>query len=223
MVNLKQNSGRAQQLIVVSWILLGASVLSILSDFLQYNLLWGGKQNESSYEMNDLRQSVIGLLFLGVIIVHIVLFILWFRRAYYNIHQVEDLNPKYDEASASIAWFIPILNLFRPCQIMLDIWEKTQINTERLSDRIGTQVVGWWWAMHLTTNILSNISFRMMNAAQDIPSMMNATLFSAIAELTTIQALLLLIQMVSQMKRFETQFYNTYSELDITDQLIEDY
>jgi hypothetical protein len=220
---LKQNDARANQLIIVSWILLGVSVLSIFSDFLQYNLLWGGTQDESAYEMNDLRQRMIGLLFLAVMVVHIVMFILWFRRAYYNVHQVANLNPKYDEASASFAWFIPILNLFRPFQIMLDIWEKTQVNTERLSERVGNQLVGWWWATHIITNILSNLSFRMMNAAQDIPTMMNATLFSAIAELTTIPALLLVIQIVTQMKAFEAQFYDTHSEIDITAQLIDDF
>src|SRR4249919_2196416 len=55
----------------------------------------------------------------------IVSFIMWFRRAYWNLHQVNVSAAHFPEGWAAGAWFVPFINLIRPYRIMQQIWKGT--------------------------------------------------------------------------------------------------
>jgi len=57
--------------------------------------------------------------------ISVITFIMWFRRAYFNLHQkVNHLS--YSEGWAAGSWFVPIINLYRPYQIMKEIYIETK-------------------------------------------------------------------------------------------------
>ncbi len=63
---------------------------------------------------------------------------MWFRRAYFNLHQkVSYLS--HSEGWAAGSWFVPIVNLYRPYQIMKEIYVETkELFTKRgLSEKVG--------------------------------------------------------------------------------------
>ena len=47
---------------------------------------------------------------------------MWMFRAYNNVDAVAPGARRYDGGWAIGSWFVPILNLFRPKQIINDIW-----------------------------------------------------------------------------------------------------
>ncbi|MEK7257094.1 MAG: DUF4328 domain-containing protein, partial [Bacteroidota bacterium] len=83
---VRPNLQRANQTILVFWILLGLSCLMLVSNFMEYNLLTGGNIDDSAATSNDLRQGILSILYLAGFILAAVFFILWFRRAYWNLH-----------------------------------------------------------------------------------------------------------------------------------------
>lgn len=114
---LKNNKLRARNLIIIFSIIFILNIIAIISDLMQYSMLNSleGFTIEEA-ELNDLRQSIIGIIMFSVYVCCYILFILWFRRAYYNLHQVVK-HLEHSEGWAAGAWFVPILNFFRPYHI----------------------------------------------------------------------------------------------------------
>ena len=84
---------------------------------MQYNLIdriaHGGEYTMEEADLNDLREMVIGILYVIAYIVSAVTFIQWFRRAYYNLHLlVPRLNR--EEGWAAGSWFVPSWTCFGP-------------------------------------------------------------------------------------------------------------
>ena len=66
---------------------------------------------------NDLRVNIIFITETLVYIVSGIMFIRWFRRAYFNLHIVVN-NLSFSEGWAAGYWFIPFANFNRPYRIM---------------------------------------------------------------------------------------------------------
>ena len=102
----------------------------------------------------------------GLLVVGPVTFLPWFYRAYRNLLRrgISDLNDLYAAGGPVVlryrsgwaigAWFVPILNLFRPKQIMNDIWRGSFSHpgagkTWRLTTVSG--LVHWWWGLWIAS------------------------------------------------------------------------
>jgi hypothetical protein len=120
------NSKRAKNLMIVFWVLIGLTVIGLFTGYNELQILKNAQIGEyiSEQEANtsDLIQGIIGLLQLGIYIASVVLFLNWFRRAYGNLHRLGIKYLKQKESMAVWSWFIPFINLFRPVQIMNEIW-----------------------------------------------------------------------------------------------------
>jgi hypothetical protein len=119
-------AGRAKAVLVLLFIGVAVALGAAVSDILEIDLLnridAGELVSDSETTNNDNRQAAIGLLQLGVGIATAVLFIMWFSRAYRNVERLGARPLRYKPGWAIGAWFVPILNLFRPKQIANDIW-----------------------------------------------------------------------------------------------------
>lgn len=93
-----------------------------------------------------------------------IIFLLWFKREYYNLHAI---NPKlkYKETWAIWSWFIPIINLWRPYQIMKEIYihatttKKEKTNSEE--EITTTPIIDLWWLLWIASNVLSQVTNRL--------------------------------------------------------------
>jgi hypothetical protein len=61
-------------------------------------------------------------------------------------------------------WFIPIVNLFRPKQVVNDIWRGSDPELPAVAhhwqDRPVPKLFHWWWALWLLSSVVSNVAFR---------------------------------------------------------------
>ena len=164
MDNLKPNEERAKYAIVMIWIVMGLKLITIVSDFFQYRLLISAQNGEIySAEManaNDLRQQVIVILFVISYIISSVTFIMWFRRAYFNLHQKTGYLD-YSEGWASGAWFVPIVNLYRPYKIMRELYVETkELLTKKLisfDQELSLTFVGIWWTLWIIATVFGQV------------------------------------------------------------------
>ena len=78
------------------------------------------------------------------------LFLRWFYAAYGNLPLLSAGSPRFKRGWAIGAWFVPILNLFRPKQIANDIWRGSdpQLSPGASPDWSGGSLPGlyalWW-------------------------------------------------------------------------------
>lgn len=190
MKQLRPNETRAKTAILLIWIVLGLDVISAISSYFQADLLnriaMGEIISPKVADANDIRESIIGILYLIVYVTSGITFIMWFRRAYYNLHQKVS-NLSYGEGWAAGSWFVPILNLFRPFQIMSELYKKTQnylVEKEVVNVKKSyTALLAVWWILWIVSGFIGNFEFQTSRNAETIDSlifMTNVSLFSSV-------------------------------------------
>ncbi|NCU03731.1 MAG: DUF4328 domain-containing protein [Chitinophagaceae bacterium] len=182
MISLRPNDQRAKAAIILIYIVMAIDVLSAVSGFMQYQLLeraneLGGVSTEEAYA-NDLREQIISYVFLVAYIVSIVLFIRWFRRAYYNLHQLP-VSVLFTEGWAAGAWFVPFVNLGRPYKIMKDLYTESRSYLQRkevsFTHLSSTTMIGIWWTLWLVSGFLGQFVLRYGMKAETIDELIVAT------------------------------------------------
>jgi len=87
---LKANDQRSKIVIILLWIVMVIEIVSLISNYFEWNLIQkAALGNYISYEeasANDTRQQIIAIIYMIAYTISAVTFILWFRRAYYNLH-----------------------------------------------------------------------------------------------------------------------------------------
>lgn len=209
---LKPNEGRSKLAIQLVICVVIMDIVGLFSNTLECQLLSSGAFSVEDGTANDTRQQIIAVFYSITYIISIVVFIRWFRRAYYNIHQrAEVLN--YSDDWASIAWFIPIVSLYRPYQITREIFEETDQylnkNKPDYKEKISFTIVGIWWFFWIVNNIFSNISFRVSLSAETLDDFITASILNIINNLLGIISGIFAVLMIKEYSKIETLFYET--------------
>ena len=109
------------------------SIVSAVFNADQRELLSGPVSTGELQAAED-RQAVLTLAFFLAVLIAAIFFIAWLRRAYANLRALGVESLRFGTGWAVGAWFVPILNLFRPVQIVNDVWRGSH---PYLEDRHG--------------------------------------------------------------------------------------
>ena len=166
--SLWNNAQRAKSVMVVLYIYGVLQFLALLPSIAEFIAL-SESENLNEYTLRYTQSSnaelwnapsfVTSPLSMIASILLIVFWIMWMRRAYYNIEQVAQSTLPYTNAACAWSWFVPILNLFIPYLLMRRIWKETQDNlniNERL--RESDAVITLWWVAYIGGFILLTIA-----------------------------------------------------------------
>jgi len=187
--------------------MLGISIfldaLSMISSMMQVQLLnqisQGRDFTDAELDMNDGREALIGLAGIVCYLVTATAFLFWFHRVHRNLPALGATNLKYSPGWAVGSFFIPILNLFRPFQIMKEVWEHSlSSSAHRFSS-----LVGLWWAAWIIANIVGQIGFRLAMNAESVDTLIAGTWATAFQCLVSIVAGVLAIQVVRSITRMQ--------------------
>ena len=128
------NKSRANAVRILFYATMALNIISAFSNYSQIVLLESLQNGDiispDVISSNDHRQKAIAIFMLLLIIGTIITFIMWFFRAYKNLHILKIKLLQHSPGWAIGAWFVPFLNLVRPFQIMNEIWENTQIYSQ---------------------------------------------------------------------------------------------
>ncbi|MDX2361187.1 MAG: DUF4328 domain-containing protein [Crocinitomicaceae bacterium] len=221
MTKLKPNKERAKNAIVLLWIALAASVLLLVFEAYTYKILLdvdaGMYLDPESAEMYLIIAGATSVVYTLVFLLSAIFFIMWFRRAYFNLHLLVSNKLRYSEGWAAGAWFIPIFNLFGPYNIATDLhtYTETMLLDKGLiePDPKRIQIKNAWWALWIIGSILGNIGSRM-----DDKMVNEGAVIAIIASVITIGAGLLAIKMIknySQMEELLPQLEDVSNTPDI--------
>lgn len=155
------NARRAKNVIIVFWLMFGITLLAAVSDYYEIILLKdmaaGELLSEDVINSSDSRQRVLAIIQVVGMIVSGILFISWFRRAYGNLERIK-LRPEHSESMALWSFIIPIVCLFRPPQIMSEIWNKTQIKIKQFDSNYtivpNNYTIGIWWTLFIVNHLI---------------------------------------------------------------------
>jgi uncharacterized membrane protein len=206
--SIRPNLKRAKYAQILIGIILLLELVSILSSYLQLNLLNSLNDGiEISDEMlnnNDNREQLIGIIYTLVFIISSITFIQWFRRAYYNLNIRTNCN--HSEGWASGSWFVPIISLYRPFQIMKELWTKTDnLIKEYKNDYLqkSTTIIGVWWTLWIISNYLGKYALKKVLKAETIQDFINSTTADIVIAAIGIPLAFITIKMIKEYSKKE--------------------
>lgn len=210
MEELRPNEQRAKNAITLIWVVLTLEIISLTSGYFQYELLQdaanGAEISTETANANDTREQIIGILYIIAMVISATTFIQWFRRAYYNLHlRVNHLA--YSEGWAAGSWFVPIVSLYRPYQIMKELYQETKKlltkNEIAFNHNFTTNSLGLWWTLWIIDNLLGQFAFRYSTKANTIEELIISTVASMVSNIVGIPLAILAIKVVKDYSSVE--------------------
>ena len=210
MENVKPNAVRAKIAINAIWIVIGIEILMFISGYMQYSLLksvgYGELISHEEAANYDIRERVIAFLYMIVFIISAITFIMWFRRAYFNLHlKIRPLL--FSEGWAAGSWFVPIICLFRPYQIMKELFSETEAFLKRKNvetdDIFAVNRLGLWWALWIITNLVAQFTTRYTLEAKSVDEYTFVTMVSMVNNVMGVPLAIVTINIIKQYARAE--------------------
>ena len=164
---LKDNEERSKWAIYLIAAILILDVITLVSDYAQHELLQNLKSglfvSDSTIDANDNRVMIIAIIQFIAGVISVITFIMWFRRAYFNLHQLTN-GLRHKEGMAAGCWFIPFVNLFRPFEIMREMFNKSstilKIHGLGNEEQSTSNLVGLWWAIWIISAFINQVILR---------------------------------------------------------------
>ena len=198
---IRPNQKRAELAQLLIAIVLLFEIISIGSSYMQYTLLQSLSRDEfipaEVFTANDTREQIIGILYTLVYIISAVTFIQWFRRGYYNL----SIRARCDSEDkwALIAWFIPVISLFRPYQIMKEMWLETSRMVAMKFDGFSTYsslIIGVWWTLWIISNYIGVAILKGTIRSETLDDLIDLTIGNAVVSFLGIPLAILTILMI---------------------------
>jgi hypothetical protein len=203
------NSQRRRHAILIQWVVIGISLLSLLSEVVQYVLLgriaagaelppeWGSTADSVHEGINNTKLVLIIMALIGLA--------LWTYRAYENLHRVNRTpRPRHSEGAGGWGWFVPILSFWFPYQVMKDIWYLTQRyshSDEGSAIQLDNGFIGGWWALRIIIIFVSRgMSFP---SGGTMEQLQHYVVFSGAMDALSIWYALTVINLLKKLGRFE--------------------
>lgn len=138
------------------------AVMAVVSDALELQLydriIAGEDVTTAEGEASDARQGAIGLAQFVFFVAGAVVFIRWLHAAYKNVDVVAPNERRYGHGWAIGSWFVPFLNLWRPKQIVNDVW---RAGAATRGDAEPGKLLLAWWSLWVISNWVDNVAFRL--------------------------------------------------------------
>ncbi|MDD5149344.1 MAG: DUF4328 domain-containing protein [Flavobacterium sp.] len=210
MQNLKPNEQRSQNAIILIWIALAMNCISLVSSYFQYDLLQtaanGGEISIEYATSNDNREQAIGIIQIIVFVVSAITFIQWFRRAYFNLHlRVNHLSET--EGWAAGCWFVPIINLFRPYQIMKELFQETHLflkrNDVHTTEHFSMPSLSLWWTFWIIDWFVGRFVFKYSMKAETIDELTTSTIAEMVSNGIGIVLAIITINIITEYSKLE--------------------
>jgi hypothetical protein len=158
---------------------------------------------------SELLDALVSLTQLAALIVAAVCFIRWFHLAHLNLRILSDKPIENDSRWTIWGFFVPILNLIRPQQLMREIWTISSDRWREASFRVvgltrPTDLVNLWWGFFVLTSLIGNAVGRASlkaTTAQETLWAAWSTIFANAFDMVAALVALALVRSVTQLQR----------------------
>jgi serine/threonine-protein kinase len=163
---LRRPARRVRRALWLSILLALASAAVNFADTQAARVLFGDQASGDLYLWVGAAQA-------GWFLVTAGLWLAWFRRAYHNLPALGARRLRYRPWWAVGAWLLPVFSLFRPKQVLNDIWRASdpQLPPDQAAAwrrRPVAELLGWWWLAFVASVLVRSITTSAVHAAADL-------------------------------------------------------
>lgn len=171
--------GKATLAVWATVISLILQVLTLGSCYLQLRLLEGGRNgagiDQAAADANDARQNTILAVLVISALASLVTFLIWVYATHANLHSLGCRDIEFTPGWAVGWFFVPLMNLFKPYQVISEIWRGSDPAALLKAFPSGTSLIGWWWGFRVCSGILERVSRSIANGADTIDGLISVT------------------------------------------------
>jgi hypothetical protein len=212
----RSGSDRARLAVTVFYVLILLSVVSAISDYMEIDLLnrflSGEEIQESVIDSNDIRQLLVVFVYMLSFWSAGIFFLMWFHRAHRNLPALGIQEPDYSPRWAVAGFFVPFINVWRPYQVMREVWNASDPDTvEGLSwkEMSPSPLVKWWWALFVLSVYIWNIALRLTLTGEFSPeSIIQANWLYITSHLIDLPGLFVAIHLIKQIDMRQEEKFN---------------
>lgn len=119
----------------------------------------------SDWQRSEARVAAAALVELAVFIVAVVLFLRWLHLCYRNLRELGTDDLRFTPGWAVGYWFVPILNVVRPKQILDELWRATDLDADDGAGRWkalrSSSLITWYWGLVIVAGATAWASTRL--------------------------------------------------------------
>jgi len=193
-------SGLTKFLQRLLWISVLVACIALVDDVAEFAQVQFGQLSPDQVANNDPIQGIIGLLQSGLGIVTGITFLKWIYRAYKNIQGFGTEGLRFSPGWAVGYYFIPILSLIRPVQVMSEIWRASD-DPKNWRQRPGSWLIATWWTLFLIYTGVTQISLEIALQASTNDQWTLAAVLAILGDLFSIPLSIATLRLVTEVYR----------------------
>lgn len=204
----------ATSVTILLWITTAILGTLIISGIIQFTLLINIRNGNSastyswSTTSDNLDIMITWLYFLSGLITLIAFFV-WFYRAHRNLRYANVPGIKHASGWTIGGFFVPILNIFRPYQMMAETWKGSAVmagtyNYEEYLQKPNNAKVAIWWILAIMAGLSSLIGSRAAYHQFNMDTLITGVVFTIMGRIGYVIYFAILIYLVREITRHQT-------------------
>ncbi|MGW3496236.1 DUF4328 domain-containing protein [Streptomyces sp. NPDC001020] len=188
-------------------LVIAADLFSIWADFLQFDvtgdLMDGviGPDVTRRADHADDMYGVSGIAQVVTLVISIVVYLCWFYRVRVNAEVFDQSAHSKSRGWAIGAWFTPVVNLWFPRRIALDVWDASTPWAARRSHGL----VNAWWSLWIVSLLADRAAYTSYDRAETASALHDASRTMVFSDAVDVAAALLAIAVVLRLTRMQHQ------------------
>ncbi len=184
-------------------------IIAVFSGYAQAGLLSriqnGAIVTDQEAVANDTRQTIVAYTQTFLYIVSAVLFLVWLYRTSKNLPSLGAQNVRFSPGWAVGWFFIPIMNLLRPYQVVSEIERLSEPDNDPhiVGFRNNFNIVAWWWTFYLISNFIGQIVMRIALRGESLSDYLTSTYAYMVSDSIDVVGIIITVMMVRQITRFQ--------------------
>lgn len=174
------------------------------------DLARGANVADATIEANDARQQLFAYAQLGLGIASAVVFLMWTSAHTTRLIGLGVTDMQYAPKWSVWGFIVPILNLFRPYQVMSELWKESELvrgPDDPLAKKATPAIVVVWFAILVVDNIVGRLASR--SSFETIDQILQAAWLTVLADalgaVTALVALRLVGEIDDRLRVSETR------------------
>ncbi len=145
----------SSNLLTLIGLIIGLECISLLFNFVEYRYIQRIILYDYDYTSDrlfiTLQNSILSVIYGIFRIFTFIYFIRWMYFAHKNLEEKQVYYLNFRSGSAIWSWFVPVLNLILPFQIIREIYETTFSLAG--NENTSSSLAAWWWIVSLISII----------------------------------------------------------------------
>jgi hypothetical protein len=179
------------------WIGMAVACVALVDDLVEFVLVQKGQATPDQLTSSDPIQGILVLLQSGLGVVTAITYLKWIYRAYKNVRGFGAEGLRFSPAWAVGYYFVPVLSLFRPAQVMSEIW-RASYDPRNWARSPGTWLIAAWWTLFLLYSGVTQVSLQLGIQASTNDQWTLAAVFAILGDFFSLPLTIVLLRLVTE-------------------------